>query len=280
MKRLLGLIVLITSNTLLAQGFLPPKRDNKSLWQDFTYDIGNVFLGVKHAYTRPFHWSSKDALRAGGVATSTLGFYLLDEDINRAFVRNKQEVPPALLDYGWYAGQPQNNYAITGAVYLTGLFTKNEKLRRTGVLLISSATATGFLQQMMKSSVGRARPSTEKGKNHFKLFDPRPAYGSFPSGHGILSFTTAHILAKQFKSPWVKAGFYTIGAIPGVSRVFANAHWASDVFFSWSMSFFIVEAIDFYLDRKYDEKYNDSNIKKTEIDLSFNGNGIGVSFTF
>ncbi|MGB3773875.1 MAG: phosphatase PAP2 family protein [Leeuwenhoekiella sp.] len=256
------------------------KKMNTSIWKDFTYDLGTIFKGVGHVYTRPVSWQKEDYIKLGSVAAGTLGFYAFDEGINEVMTNNKKNVPPIMLDYGWRAGKPLNNYAITGAVYLSGLFTKNTKLRRTGVLLLSSATATGLLQQFIKTGLGRARPSTDMGKHFFKPFDPSSAYSSFPSGHGILTFTTAHIIAKQFENKWVKTGIYTLGVIPGITRVIEDAHWASDVFLSWATSFFIVESIDRYLDSKYDEKYNTKKTKKTALNLIFKGTGIGIEFVF
>jgi membrane-associated phospholipid phosphatase len=263
-----------------AQTDTTPVDVKRTLWQDFTYDMGNVFKGAGYAYTRPLYWKGNDFLLFGGVAATTFGIATLDEDITREFRSHRDDVPEFLLDYGWYAGSPQNNYGFTGAVYLTGLFTRNEKLRRTGVLLISSATATGFLQQLSKSAVGRARPGAGFGSNHFKPFGGSASYRSFPSGHAVLTFTNAHVIAKQFDSWWVKAPIYTVGLIPGISRIYDNAHWASDVFLSWAMSFFIVEAIDIYLDRKYDKKYNEKKSKSGSLSLSFNGNALGAVWTF
>ncbi len=256
--------------------------DDRTLWQDFTYDMGAVFQGIGFAYSRPLYWDESSLLPLASTVGGTGLLYVFDDDINDGFGKHETQVPDILLDYGYYAGAPQNNYGLTGAVYLTGLFTRNEKLRRTGVLLISSATATGFLQQLSKSVVGRARPGADFGKNHFRPFGGSPAYRSFPSGHAVLTFTNAHIIAKQFSSPWVKAGIYSIGVIPGITRIYAKAHWASDVFLSWAMSYFVVEAIDLYLDRKYSEKYNASNknARTGSIDLTFNGHSIGVLYTF
>ncbi|AZQ45242.1 phosphatase PAP2 family protein [Nonlabens ponticola] len=241
--------------------------------------MGNVFQGVGFAYSRPLYWQGDDFIKLGGVAAVTGGLLFVDGDIRDIARDTKDDVPEILLDYGYYAGAPQNNYGAMGAVYLTGLFTKNEKLRRTGVLLISSATATGFLQQLTKSLAGRARPGKELGRNHFKPFGGSAGYRSFPSGHAVLTFTNAHVIAKQFKNPWVKAGIYTVGVIPGLSRIYDDQHWASDVFLSWAMSYFMVEAIDLYLDRKYAEKYNQTP-KKTSLDFSFSMQHIGVSYTF
>lgn len=258
-------------------------EQKKTTWQDFTYDMGNVFGGVGYSYTRPLHWGSDDFLRLGAVAATTLGIYAFDDNIREALLEHEEDVPQILKDYGWYAGSPQNNYAATGVVYLTGLFTKNEKLRRTGVLLLSSATATGLLQQIAKSATGRARPGTGYGKNHFRPFGGDKAYRSFPSGHAVLTFTNAHVVAKQFKSWWVKAPVYAVGLIPGLSRIYADAHWASDVFLSWAMSYFVVEAIDLYLNKKYDKKYNDNSRNKNQnmsLNLTFGGNMAGVVLTF
>lgn len=273
------LLLLFAFKSAQSQNTIVIDRGDTNLWQDFTYDMGNVFQGAGFAYSRPLYWDGNDALIAGGVAAGTLGLYAIDDNINREFTNHRDEVPQILLDYGYYAGAPQNNYGVSGAVYLTGLFTRNEKLRRTGVLLISSATATGFFQQLTKSATGRARPSGNLGKSFFKPFGGESVYRSFPSGHAVLTFTNAHVIAKQFKNPWVKAGIYTVGVIPGLSRIYDEQHWASDVFLSWALSYFMVEAIDLYLDRKYAQKYNDSN-KTTSLDLNFSLTSIGVSYSF
>lgn len=254
-------------------------KDEKTTWQHFKYDIGNVFGGMGYAYSRPFHWDKNNWLTFGGVATGTALLYTIDGDAKTFFEDQKENIPQFIQDYGWYYGSPQNNYMITGVVYLTGLFTKNEKLRRTGVLLISSASAAGLLQQVSKYTFGRARPRSGDPKNTFYPFTGDADYHSFPSGHTILAFTNAYAIAKQFKSPWVKAGIYTLGIIPGASRLWDGAHWLSDVGLSVAISIFTVEAIDKYLDSKYDEKYN-SKQKKTDWSLSFGPGTVGVIVHF
>lgn len=251
-----------------------------NLWQDFTYDMGVVFGGVGHAYTRPLQWQGGDFKRLGYVAAGTGGLFLLDDEIRSVFQGHREDVPNFILEYGWRSGSPQVMYSAQGAVYLTGLFTRNEKLRRTGVLLISSATATGFLQQLTKSLTGRARPETGLGSSHFRPFGGGSGFRSFPSGHAVLTFTAAHSVAKQFDNAWIKAGIYTLGVIPGLTRIYEDAHWASDVVLSWALSYFMVEAIDIYLDRKYDQKYNSKDTVGSRINLSLGGGGVGVAYSF
>lgn len=168
---------------------------------------------------------------------------------------------------------------ITGAVYFTGLFTKNEKLRRTGVLLVSSASAAGLFQQLTKSVIGRARPVSGKSKDTFDPFNSHRDYHSFPSGHTMLAFTNAYAIAKQFKNPWLKAGIYTVGLIPGISRLWEGQHWLSDVALGVAISIFTVESIDRYLDRKYEQKYNDQT-KKVSWNLNFGPGQVGFVARF
>jgi len=256
--------------------------EDPTLWQDFTYDFGNMFSSMLHAYSRPLHWQKGDFLKFGGTVAATGLVHIFDGNIRKSFLKHEEDVPGVIKEYGWRAGSPQINYAATGAVYFAGLFTKNEKLRRTGTLLIASANATGFLQQVTKSVAGRARPLGGFGKSHFRpfSFSKDVRFRSFPSGHSVLTFTNAHVIAKQFSNKWVKAGIYAFGLAPGITRIYADAHWASDVFLSWVMSYFMVEAIDLYLNKKYDKKYNDKNYKESSLGLSFGAGGIGVSYTF
>jgi len=253
-------------------------NENKTRWQNFKYDIGNVFGGVGYAYTRPLHWEKKQWRNFGYTAAGTASLFFVDDEFNGWVDGFRSDVPRWLANYGNDVAAPGNNYMITSAVYLSGLFTDNEKLRRTGVLLISSATATGFFQQVFKRVVGRARPKTGENSNvfqplHFVDFEN---YDSFPSGHAMLAFTNAYAIAKQFENPWVKAGIYTVGSIPGIIRIVDKFHWISDIAFSTAFSIFVVEAIDRYLDKKYATKYNDKRSKKLAFELQFTPRQLGV----
>lgn len=249
-------------------------------WDMFKYDIGNIFLGVGHAYSRPLHWKGDQWGDFGVTMVGTGVAYLADDPTSKYFRGIKEDVPQIIRDYGFEYGSPANNYIITGAVYVTGLVIKDEKLRRTGVLLISSATAGGFLQQILKSAIGRARPLSGKTKDTFNPFwSGGKDFHSFPSGHGILAMTNAHAIAKQFKSPWIKGGIYFLGSIPVISRLWEGKHWLSDTVFSVAISIFIVESIDRYLDTKYDKKYND-NSKKISWNLNLGPGRIGIVARF
>jgi len=278
MKIIKYLVFIFLTTTISGQEIQP--RKEKNLWNNFTYDLGNIFGGVGYSYSRPLHWKTNDWANFGYLAGGTLFLFAVDDELNRWKNGFNQDIPDIIKDYGHTYGSPENNYMLTGGVYLAGLFTKNEKLRRTGVLLISSATAGGFLQQMGARLVGRSRPKSGDSSGTFDPFDLNRVNDSFPSGHTMLAFSNAYAIAKQFKSPWIKGGLYTIGMIPGLMRIADNFHWVSDVAFSTVLSIFIVESIDKYLDSKYSEKYNDQRPKNVSWNLSFGSNTLGVSLNF
>ncbi|SFU33925.1 Membrane-associated phospholipid phosphatase [Pustulibacterium marinum] len=229
-----------------------PKEQN--VWQRFKYDGLTAYQGLKYTYSRPFHWKEKDFLTAGAFVASEAILYSVDTNLNRYFQDQSPHAPQFLKDFGWYYGSPQNNYMAMGGVYLFGLFTNNQKVRRTGVLMISAASAAGLIQTITKNAIGRARPGTGDGKHFFKPFSKEGGYHSMPSGHSILSFTMAHAIAKQFDNIWVKSGIYAVGLVAPVSRLWAGAHWATDIGAGIFISVVTVDAVDNFLfkERKYD----------------------------
>ncbi len=278
MKKLLAFLLFTTFMHLHSQDSSLDHSETR--WAMFKYDMGNVFSGMGHAYSRPFHWRGDQWGDFGVTVVGTGVAYLFDDSVNRYAEDIKEDIPQVIRDYGFEYGSPANNYMITGGVYAVGLISKNEKLRRTGVLLISSATTAGLLQQVMKSAFGRARPLSGLSKDTFNpLWAGDKNFHSFPSGHAILAMTNAHAIAKQFKSIWVKSGIYTLGAIPGISRLWEGKHWLSDVVLSVAISILTVETIDRYLDKKYDEKYNNHS-KKLSWNLNFGPGSLGISMQF
>ena len=261
------------SNALGQKDSTNIKKDTR--WAYFKHDIGSIFGGIGYSYSRPVHWKGDDWLTLGAISAGTLLLYTVDDETSRFFRKRREDIPQVISDYGFLYGSPENNYMLTGAVYATGLAFKNEKLRRTGVLLIASASATGFLQQVLKSVTGRARPRSGLEKDYFEPFASDKDLHSFPSGHAILALSNAHAIAKQFKNGWVKSGIYVLGAIPALSRIWEGAHWLSDVALSAAISIATVESIDRYLDRRYDEKYN-ADSKRVSWNLKFGLGQMGV----
>lgn len=254
------------------------KEEPISRLEMLKYDGLSAWGGIKKTYTRPLHWEEEDYLVAGAIIVGTGALYLVDEETTGWFRRQDNDIPGLVKDIGWYYGSPQNNYAINGGIYLYGLITRNEEIRKTGVLLISAASAAGIIQTFSKTIVGRARPRHEEGKGSFKPFSNEGKYHSFPSGHTILSFTTAYAIGKQFSNPFVKGGIYAVGMIAPVSRLWTGAHWFSDVALSMAISIVVVDVIDKYLEEE--REYGVQRKDKISWSLQLTPGRVGITGTF
>ena len=277
--KLLSVIILclIISFNSFSQANTDFSSLDKTTWQLFKYDMSSTFGGILYSYKRPLQWKGKQWKTFGATIAGTGLLYVIDEQTSEFAILQKPGIPEFIRNYGTNIGSPQYNYILTGGVYLTGLFTKNEKLRRTGILLIASASSAGLVQQLTKSIIGRARPVSGNGKATFDPFNSDRDYHSFPSGHTILAFSNAYAIAKQFKNPWLKGGIYVAGLVPGISRIWDGQHWLSDVALGVAVSIFTVESIDKYLDSKYEKKYNSNENEKTiSWNLNLGLNQIGV----
>lgn len=250
-------------------------KKEMTTWQMIKYDGLSIYGGVKHTYTQPLKWKGKDWATFGGVIAGTAVLLAVDEPADDYFREQGDDIPNGIKEVGFRFGKPLFNYGLTTSVYALGLLTKNEKIRKTGVLLIASATAGGLLQTVSKTLVGRARPTTEEGNLSFKFYSNEPGYHSFPSGHAILSFTTAYAISKQFKNPYIKGGIYAVGLLSPVSRLWEGAHWLTDVVLGVAISVIIVDGIDNYL--KKTERYAYGSKKnKIKWNLKLGAGQIGI----
>ncbi len=263
-------------------GNAPADFENGTLGQRFAYDMGSVYKGILFTYSGPARWKKDDFIKAGAFAGGTALLVLADEDVAHYFRKQGQKVPQEWHHAGWYMGKPQYNYTFSLGLYAAGLLTKNTKIRRTGVVIITAATTGGLLQTVLKSAIGRARPGTGVGNMSFDPFSKSEGYHSFPSGHSILSTTVFYALSKQFSSPWVKAGFYTAGLLTPVSRMWEDAHWISDVVVGAGIAVVCVESAEHFL--KKSERYATDRLQGKSTKISWNLraglNQVGVVGTF
>ncbi|NRR91168.1 phosphatase PAP2 family protein [Winogradskyella undariae] len=246
-------------------------------WNNLKYDAKITAKGIGHSFTRPLSWKGKDFATLGGVVAGTSLLYLSDKEANRIFYKQGVGAPQVLKDFGWYFGSPQNFFMVSTGIYGFGLLTDNEKVRKTGVLIFSSAITTGIIQSISKTVVGRARPNSGD-YNEFEPFSNKPGFHSFPSGHSVLSFTMAHSIAKQFSNIWVKSGIYAIGSIAPISRLWEEAHWLSDVGLGMAISVIVVDSIDNFMTGN--NSYSDSKPKTVSWRISAGMSTIGVVGTF
>lgn len=89
-----------------------------------------------------------------------------------------------------------------------------------------------------KMLLGRARPELDNGNPwDFSLARGfrHPDYRSFPSGHTAAAFAVAAAVTAESReiwpeaTPWIAPVLYSGALLVGISRMYHNRHWASDV---------------------------------------------------
>lgn len=245
-KNILGLLLIVTFSSFSQTDTI---AKNKRVWTNIKYDANVTFKSVKNSLTQPLRWKSDDFITAGAVVAGTGLLYFADNDVRPFFARQKQDVPNAVRDFGFYLGKPQAFFALTAGVYGFGLITDNEKIRRTGILILSGAISSGLIQTVAKTVVGRSRPLNGE-HDEFDFYSNEAGFHSFPSGHSVLAFTIAHAVAKQFDNFWAKAGIYAVGSITPISRLWSQAHWVSDVGLGMVLGVVFIDGIDNFMNKK------------------------------
>ncbi|MEP5338699.1 MAG: phosphatase PAP2 family protein [Algibacter sp.] len=279
-KTFILILVLLFLTKLNGQQFLNTEKpsDSASIGKLAAYDLKQSIKGIGYSFSRPLHWKKKDLTTLGTFLAGTFALSTIDDETSALFVKNEHHVPNIFMEAGRRFGKPQFYFATNAALYGVGLFTKNEKLRKTSVLIIASSVTTGVVQSFAKTAVGRARPTnTSNGLNSrdFEFWSDKPGFHSFPSGHTILSMTMAHAIAKQFNNTWSKIAVYSLGSVAPLSRLFAGAHWLTDIGAAAFLSIVVVDAVDNFLFKTKAYSYPQKE-KRLTWNFAFSGNKIGV----
>lgn len=241
-------------------------------------DFNHTWKAIANFYTSPLRWQKKEWITFGAVASTYTLLTFVDEPLAPYFKEQSQKVPEGIQRFGDLFGGPINAVVLSTGLYTIGHIKHNSKLKKTGILLMSSIGAAGFLQSSIKTFVGRARPSSGYDPRFYKPFSPLAEFHSFPSGHSVVAAVFSHSIARQIENPWAKAGIYAVGAITPISRLWSGAHWFSDVALGSFIGFITVDHIDKYLNKIYNGEVQSKQTNFWKFDAGLGQ--IKLSYTF
>ena len=211
---------------------------NGAYFKNFLSDAGYIF-------SSPFRWDGKEWLKAGAVAGGTVALYFLaDEEVAKWSDRQESPFARTVADIAEPYGNGRFAIAYPVLTYLTGLTLKNDRVKRTGLLMFESYIITGVTYQASLYLFSRHRP--DSGTPVDESFEgpslnPRQ---SFISGHSAIAFAISTTLAMEFRDQkWVAPVVYSLATLTGLSRLYDNRHWASDVFIGALTGHFIAKSV-------------------------------------
>jgi hypothetical protein len=186
-------------------------------------------------------FTTRDLWIAAGFAGLTVAMFPLDEHI-KTHLRDQSSPANRFFDRSAtgfeYVATP-GSFIIGGAMYGIGVLADKPGLRDLGWHGTEAVLLGSGITGLLKGTLGRARPDM--------LADTRPsdfqfAKGftvadrkSFPSGHSTTAFAAAAAVTSEVNRMWPKYTWYVApvmyggATMVGLSRMYHNRHWASDV---------------------------------------------------
>jgi membrane-associated phospholipid phosphatase len=182
----------------------------------------------------------RDAILAGGFAGLTVAMFPLDERFARQIRQdstfNRLAQSGAV---GFETIAAPGAYFIGGGLYLYGRLAKKPDVADFGWHGTEAVVLANGVTGLLKGILGRARPFVSNAS------DPRDfrfAGGfttterqSFPSGHTTTAFAAAAAVTSEIRRlrpkalPYVATVMYGGATLVGLSRMYHDKHWASDV---------------------------------------------------
>ena len=118
--------------------------------------------------------------------------------------------------------------AVPVALFGVGQFTHDEHAREAGILA-SEAMADAYIAgEIVKLASFRERPYIDRSEGSFYRLSAGTD-SSFISGHSLVAWSSAAVLAKEYPGYWRQAAMYTLASGVSLTRVLGQEHFPSDV---------------------------------------------------
>jgi len=220
-------------------GLMPPTRaaaQNPPPGDDRTV----VPRDTSHAERHQTLFTYRDAILAAGFAGLTVAMFPVDKNIARQ-IRQDSTFNGLTQNsaVGFETISSPGAYVIGGSLYLIGRFAKKPDLQDFGWHGTEAVLVANGITGLLKGTLGRARPFVSNDSNPrdfrfgggFRTSDRQ----SFPSGHTSTAFAAAAAVTSEIRrlhpkaTPYVATVMYGGATLVGLSRMYHNKHWASDV---------------------------------------------------
>lgn len=207
----------------------------------------SYWTATKKIATGPVSWKKKEWIIAGSVVAAGVTLYIFDEQIHQIFQKNQNNTLDAASKYFFEPwGSGLYPAALMGGYYLYGLAADNKKARQIALGGTQAFFMAAITSHILKHAFHRHRPLDDNPPNPrlwegpFKGF----SYNSFPSRHTAGAFAIASFMQQVYKDKiWVGILSYGIASGVGLSRIYDNEHWPSDVLAGAALGFAIGQTV-------------------------------------
>lgn len=191
--------------------------------------ISRLSYEAAEVATTPFDLQDKaifTTIAVGGVVVITSFF---DEDIRNEFSGHGNRNSDRIAEAASVAGDPFLHLALSASVYGGGVLADSTRYKNLGEMFGEAVILADASTLILKQSIGRGRPSVTSSSSEYKPFKFQGDYDSMPSMHTASSFAMASVMASQAESIYISVSSYLAASFVGLSRIYQEKHWASDV---------------------------------------------------
>jgi membrane-associated phospholipid phosphatase len=186
-------------------------------------------------------FNGRDVIRAVGFAGLTVAMFPLDRSIARRLTNERSKANRFLNGASngvEYIADP-GSIVIGSSLYLIGRFTHHPDIEDLGWHGTEAVLFGGGMAWILKGLTGRARPFVT-GDSTAHDFKFGGGFGdadrqSFPSGHTTAAFAAAAAVTSEAERMWphhfwlAAPAMFGGASLVGLSRMYHDKHWASDV---------------------------------------------------
>jgi len=116
----------------------------------------------------------------------------------------------------------------SAGIYLLGKIRADEHQKETGILASEAVVNSYIVFTAIKLVTQRARPTDGNFKGEF-YNSSSITNSSFPSGHTIMTWAAATVLAQEYPGPLTKVFAYGLASAVSAARIAGRNHFPSDV---------------------------------------------------
>ena len=239
-------VVMLIANLLTINLFSQSTDFNNYSYKVDENYILSYWTATKKIATGPFHWKQKEWIIAGSVVAVGATLYIFDNEIRQVFQKNKNDN----LDFvSKYVFEPWGSglypVALFGGYYIYGLAAKKDRAKQIALGGAQAFVMAAVSSQLLKHISHRHRPNQDCPNPYlwegpFKGWD----YTAFPSGHTTAAFAIASMMSKVYKDKlWIGILSYGLATGVGLSRVYDNVHWPTDVVIGAALGYAIGQTV-------------------------------------
>lgn len=216
----LFLLLMVISNGLFAQ--VDSVRLNSDYFKKYWTD-------AKSIATSPARWQQRDWIKFGVLVSGTASLTLADQSVADFFQSHQSKTESYISSNIFEHFGAEHSILVVTGMFTYGMLAKKDRSVSTALLALESFALASLVTRIPKTLLGRERPDNWRGDGPYTFNGPFHGT-SFPSGHTTASFAVASVLATQYRdSKWIPAAAYSVAALAGISRIYDNRHWLTDV---------------------------------------------------